>query len=372
MISKNLFIFLTIFSSFNFKPPASEKNPCSHFYLITNFNISTNLISDALGEIDPNATESVRGDEEEDVVEEQKEEGKLGFCEIQWQQKTNHAPVGKKFSKKNSKRLDDTTKKLNLTITKIEEERDEDKIQIIQLTSPIKVRSPLGYRSSYNLSVDAPVCSTSNDLNVTTLKTPPVYLPSANIKSAPQPRASNAHLVDASSFRKSSLMSLRSLSLSLRIFKNRGRMSEGYIEPCGLKPIGEREHRSSIFKMDIFEKNLKKFVSRSNEPEFQTYSEYTEQHHPPKKTSRVGIFKAQKVFARRSSMSDIPDANINHRPPQLQPASSASHMPSNVKHETHKKDKKQDKTAEMLKEVRKRNLESAKRNNAPRRISTAY
>ncbi|KAG5672992.1 hypothetical protein PVAND_003073 [Polypedilum vanderplanki] len=313
--------------------------------LVSHANV---LVADALGEVEANAAESMRGDEEEDIIEEQKEDGNK------------------------TKRIDDT-KKLNLTITKIDEEQENDKIQIIQLTSPIKVRSPLGYRSSFNLSTDTPIqpiCSTSNDLNVSTFKPTPVYLPSANIKSPSRP--SIVPIPEAAPPRKLSIMSLRSLSLSMRIFKNRGRMSEGYIEPTILRPIGE--NRPSIFKMDSFEKNLKKFITRSNENAFQTYLEYQEQQGTSagKQQKRSNFFKQQKVHARRSSMSDVPDPNINQRPLQLQSGPSGSHSTSNVKIETHKKEKKTDKTAEMLKEVRKRNIESAKRNNAPRRISTAY
>lgn len=222
------------------------------------------------------------------------------------------------------------------------------------------------------------ISSISNNLNVTTSKAAPVFLPSANIKSIPSHHRPSLVPAEEPQPRKSSLLSLRSLSLSLMMMRGRGRTSEGHIDPIiGLKPI--EESRKSIFKLDIFEKNLKKFMTRSHEPEFQSYSEYTQQQEQAQaKTSRrPALFKSQKVYARRSSMSDVPDVNINQRPLQFHHASGTSHSASNVKHEhhIHKKHKEQkhvDKTAEMLKEVRKRNLETAKRISAPRRISTAY
>ena len=45
-------------------------------------SLLSRYISDALAECDPSQPESVR-DEEEAIVEEQKDEGKLGFCELQ-------------------------------------------------------------------------------------------------------------------------------------------------------------------------------------------------------------------------------------------------------------------------------------------------
>lgn len=43
------------------------------------------IVLDAIGEaaIDPNAPETSIRDEEEEIVEEQKDDGKMGFCEIQ-------------------------------------------------------------------------------------------------------------------------------------------------------------------------------------------------------------------------------------------------------------------------------------------------
>lgn len=175
--------------------------------------------------------------------------------------------------------------------------------------------------------------------------------------------------------RKTSLLSFKSLSLSLSLLKNRGRASEGHIESSNLKTI--EESRKSIFKMDIFEKNLKKFMTKSTEPEFQSYSEYTQQmQENTKQSRRMTIFKSQKIYARRSSMSDVPDMNVGHRLVHLEHGNAPSHSITNLKHDhvkkEHKSTKSHDKTAEVLKEVRKRNLETAKRINAPRRISTAY
>lgn len=243
----------------------------------------------------------------------------------------------------------------------------------------MRVRSPLGYRSSYNLDDKPQLSSPSNNLNVTTSKPTTVQLSSANIKSV-QPR-STPPIEEPT--RKTSILSFKSLSLSLSMFKgSRARASEGHIESQHLKTIDEP--RKSIFKMDIFEKNLKKFISKSTEPEFQSYSEYTQQMQENVKPRRNTIFKSQKIYARRSSMSDIPDvAAGGHRLVHLDHGNAPSHSQINLKHEHHKKheyyknehhkpQKSHDKTAEVLKEVRKRNLETAKRINAPRRISTAY
>lgn len=309
--------------------------------------------------------ESVR-DEEEEIVEEQKEDGKLGFCEIQWQQKSPFID-GRKFTKKNFKRLDDPAMKLSLSISKIDEERDDDRMQIIPLTSPMKVRSPLGYRSTYNIEDENP-----NNLSLAS-KAAPLNLSVPNIRTIshpfPPPETSYHH----DSLRKSSLLSLKSLSMSLRLLKNRGRSdSIENVESTALETI-EETSRKSIFKMDIFERNLKKFVTKSNEADFQTYSEYHQQNQP--KTKPKSYFKSQKVYARRSSMSDINEPNQNPHPKALH-QSNMSTSSSNVRHEVkkHKEEQKKsvDKTAEMLKEVRKRNLETSKRISAPRRISTAY
>lgn len=317
-------------------------------------------ISDGLADCDPSVPESVR-DEEEEIAEEQKDDGKLGFCEIQWQQKAAFID-GRKFTKKNFKRLDDpTTTKLSLSITKIDE-KDEDRMQIIPLSSPMKVRSPLGYRSSYE---------THNDLNASP-KLAPMQLSVSNIKtiSQPLPETSSSH----ENLRKTSLMSLKSLSMSLRLLKNRARGgSLETVEPTMLETIDETS-RKSIFKLDLFERNLKKFVTKSNETDFQSYSEYTQQQQQQHKQQRPKTyFKNQKVYARRSSMSDIHEQNPHPKTLQNSGMSTSS---TNVKHEIkkHKDEHKKsvDKTAEMLKEVRKRNMETAKRISAPRRISTAY
>lgn len=260
-----------------------------------------------------------------------------------------------------------------MSITRIDEEHDDDKIQIIPLKAPMRVRSPLGYRSSYNLDEkEDQFPSTSNNLNATSNRPATVCLPAPNIKSVP--RIVVPQIVEEPPPRKTSLLSFKSLSLSLSLLKSRTRASEGHIESQYLKTIDEP--RKSIFKMDIFEKNLKKFMTKSTEPEFQSYSEYTQQMQENIKPARRTIFKPQKIHARRSSMSDIPDANAGHRIIHMDHGNAPSHSITNLKHEHHKKDHKStksyDKTAEVLKEVRKRNLETAKRINAPRRISTAY
>lgn len=319
-------------------------------------------VSDGLGaECDPSVPESVR--DEEEIVEEQKDDGKLGFCEIQWQ---------RKFSKKNFKRLDDPTMaKLSLSITKIDEERDDDKVEIIPLSSPMKVRSPSGtYRPSHSVPAQS-----ANDLSVSS-KIAPVHLSVANIRTISQPLPPPESSSPRDAFRKSSLLSLKSLSMSLRMIKNRARSgSLENVESTTLETIDETSRKTSILKLDLFERNLKKFVTKSNEADFQSYSEYQQQQQQQQaKPKPKSYFKNQKVYDRRSSMSDIHEGNQNPR--TLHHHTNISTSSSNVKHETKKhKDehKKQiDKTAEMLKEVRKRNMETAKRISAPRRISTAY
>lgn len=277
----------------------------------------------------------------------------------------------------NFKHLDDTTNKLNLSITKIEEE-DDDQIKIIPLSSPMKFRSPnQGYRSSsYNKVSDGFVVN-PNDFNAAPRATS-VNLSVANIKNLSKSHEDHADIAqqhaqhhETPNPRKSSLLSLKSLSLSLRLLKGRGKGdSNENIEASTLETIEETSRRS-VFKLDLFERNLKKFVSRSNEVDFQTYSEYTQQQQLVKSRPRT-YFKNQKVYARRSSMSDIHDNG------QKNLQSGITYSTANVKHEVKKekaehKSSKVDKTAEMLKEVRKRNLETAKRVAAPpRRISTAY
>jgi hypothetical protein len=326
-------------------------------------------ISDALVEVDTSQTESVR-DEEIAIVEEQKDEGKLGFCELQWQQQSP-LPDGRKFTKKNFKRLDDApVTKLNLSITKIDE---EDQMQIIPLSSPMKVRSPLGFRSCQSLA-ENPI-----KMNVAP-KIAPVHHSVSNIKtlSVPPPipeDTTHDHL------RKTSLLSLKSLSMSLRLLR-RGTRSDSleHVESNTLETIEETK-RKSIFQMEMFERNLKKFVTKSNEADFQSYSEYQQQQQqhqqqPAPKKGQKSFFKNQKIYDRRSSTSDIHEAN----PKNIHHYTGISTSSSNVKHDNkkHHKDeqkaqKEKDKTAEMLKEVRKRNLETSKRiSSAPRRISTAY
>lgn len=294
--------------------------------------------------------ESVR-DEEEEMLEEQKDDGKMGFCEIQWQQR--------KFSKKNFKRLDDA-KKFNLSISKIDEEKVDEKVQIIRLTSPMKVRSPLGYRSSYNLSVENQIPSTpANTLNVTNQKPHPPVTRQVHV-APPQKEAISA---SQDNLRKSSILSLRSLSLSLRM-----------LMPIKFQKEEEHSELGTIDESKTY-----------NDTEFQKFPPHA---HGVTKSRKFTIFKNQKIYDRRSSMSDIPDdptSNQQQRNLQIQNASGPSSSTTNVKqdhhhhhphhhykkHEHHKNQKSQDK--DTLKEVRRRNIESAKRmQTAPRRISTAY
>lgn len=253
-------------------------------------------------------------------------------------------------------------KKFNLSITKIDEERstNDEKVKIIPLTSPMKVRSPLGFRSSYNLDAEGNSSNVGspNVLSVTKIPHPinnkrPIHTTSLN-KEVQTMATSQENL------RKPSILSLRSLSFSLRmIMPTRAlRGSEEHIEP--LKTI--EETKMSTFK----------------DSEFQSYSKYSQQNQQSSKSRRFTIFKNQKIYDRRSSMSDIDDANTCHqRNLQSQHASGTSSSASNVKHDHHPKKHehkhKLDKTAETLKEVRRRNFETAKRiQAAPRRISTAY
>lgn len=269
--------------------------------------------------------------------------------------------------KKNFKRLDEgpTNNKLSMSITKIDE---EDQMQIIPLSSPMKVRSPLGYRSCHNLAANP------NDLTMKS-KIAPVHMSVANIKTISHPQHSPPETSSHENLRKPSLLSLKSLSMSLRMLK-KGIRSDSleHVESTTLETIDETHTHKSIFQMDMFERNLKKFVTKSNEADFQSYTEYQQQH--PKKTQK-SIFKNQKIYDRRSSASDIHEANPNAK--NLHHHSGISTSSSNVKHDRkHHKDEhktqksEKDKTAEMLKEVRKRNLETSKRISAPRRISTAY
>lgn len=267
--------------------------------------------------------------------------------------------------------------KLSLSISKIDEERDnDDPVQIISLSSPMKVRSPLGYRTSCNLSAD-----NANNLNASS-KIAPVHMSVPNIKTISHPPPILEHS-SHENLRKTSLLSLKSLSMSLRMLKNRTRSDslENFEPTTTLETIDETSSRKSIFQMDLFERNLKKFVSKSNEADFQSFSEYTQQQQSAKSKPKT-FFKNQKVYARRSSASDIHEPQ--QHPKSLHNHSAISTSSTNVKHETkhdakhetkkakdeHKKSA--DKTAEMLKEVRKRNMETSKRLSAPRRISTAY
>lgn len=221
----------------------------------------------------------------------------------------------------------------------------------------MRVRSPLGFRSSYNLNGEGNVTSpiTVNQLNVVSKIPQPVISQKTSSNKEVQTMATSQE-----NLRKPSIMSLRSLSLSLRMIMPTRvlRGSEEHIGP--LKTIEET-------KMATFK-----------DAEFQSYS--SKQQQPSKR--RFTIFKNQKIYDRRSSMSDIPDDSNNHPNQQNIQAQHASTSASNVKHDRHEhhskkhvehKQKSSDKTAEALKEVRRRNLETAKRiQTAPRRISTAY
>lgn len=220
----------------------------------------------------------------------------------------------------------------------------------------MKVRSPLGYRSSYNLSMEnqAPNSKSSNTLSIAPRPHAPVtrevhHAPSHN-------KESQTMGTSQENLRKPSILSLRSLSLSLRmIMPLRGFREEEHSE---LKTI--EESKMAHFK----------------DSEFHSYSQQ-----PQQKSRKFTIFKNQKIYDRRSSMSDIPDdPNASQqRSLHLQNSAGASHSSTNVKHEhhakkhDHHKPQKSNQDKDALKEVRRRNFETAKRiQTAPRRISTAY
>lgn len=316
-------------------------------------------------------------EEEEELVNEVKDDNKLGFCEIQWQRKDSVIIEGRKFTKKNIKKLDDdaTVRRLSLAFSKIDEELDTDAVKIIPLSSPMRVRSPSqnnarGSSLYFNIPSES-----SNDLNMSQ-KVSQVHLSVPNINPS-STKDSNENL------RKTSILSLKSLSMSLRLLKNRTRSDSLEMEMGTLETINENR-RKSIFQMDIFERNLKRFMSKSNEADFQTYSDYVQQQQTMKNQQPRLNFKNQKVHARRSSTSDIHESRQITRGSMQNQSNSHSSSQSIGKHHHHdgKRGKdhghgheknKQDKTAEVLKEVRKRNMETSKRLSAnPRRTSTAY
>ena len=282
---------------------------------------------------------------------------------------------------KNFKRLDDAStklmvdNKLNLAITKIEEEvDDDDKIQIIQLSSPPKVRT------LYSIANDKPNYidyGNNTDLHVAS-KVTPLHLSASNIKTISQPGPSSSEPTR----KNSNILSLKSLSLSLRLLK-RGKQGNSSDTSDGGE---ETSHRKSIFSMaDIFEKNLKKFVARSNEDDFQTYSDFTQQPQPPPKVRQRTYFKNQRIYSRRSSMSDLGENQPQQQQKTLQQSvtSHTSNSTVNVSKQQvvtkhHYKPveppKQKPSTTELLKKARERNsTESAvKRAAVPRRTSTAY
>lgn len=220
----------------------------------------------------------------------------------------------------------------------------------------MKVRSPLGYRSSYNLSVENQTQSTpTNTLNVTPRPHPPV---TRQVHVAPPQLQKRAISTSQDNLRKSSILSLKSLSLSLRM-----------LMPIKFQKEEEHNELGTIEESKIY-----------GESEFQKFPPHA---HGVTKSRKFTIFKNQKIYDRRSSMSDVPDdpTNVQQRNLHMQQTSGPSSSTTNVKHDPHhghhkkhdhhKNQKSQDK--DTLKEVRRRNIEAAKRiQTAPRRISTAY
>ena len=135
---------------------------------------------------------------------------------------------------------------------------------------------------------------------------------------------------------------------------------------------------------DIFEKNLRKFVARSNEDDFQTYSDFTQQPQPPPRVRQRTYFKNQRIYARRSSMSDLGENQQQQQQKTLQQSvtNHTSNSTVNVNkplvtkhhHKPVEPPKQKPSTTELLKKARERNsTESAvKRAAVPRRTSTAY
>lgn len=276
------------------------------------------------------------------------------------------------------KKLDDPTKRrISLAFSKIaEEEFDDDPVQIISLSSPMRVRSPSQNNARGSTMYSSIPTQSSNDLNLSQ-KMSQVHLSVPNINpSSSSMKGSNENL------RKPSMLSLKSLSMSLKLLRNRTQSDSLDMEMGTLETINETQQRKSIFQMDIFERNLRRFTVKSNEDDFQTYSDYMQQQQSSSKSSIPKMhFKNQKVHARRSSTSDIHESKQMKSMQNQSNAHSSSQ--SNVKHShevkrggshghAHEKNK-QDKTAEVLKEVRKRNMETSRRMSAvPRRTSTAY
>lgn len=324
-----------------------------------------------------NGLETESKDDEEEVAEEQKEESKASFCEIQWQQRTSDS---RKFTKKNFKRLDDTTNKINLSITKIDEEVDDGKIMYIPLSSPPKSTT---IKDQNNARIDSNISAyfnnsfknansarqfESNDLNISTRSMHPLDQSTANImaENGKSPQHSADYTDNVSSGRKhSNIISLKSLSLSLRMLKGRHKCSAENLE----YEHGD-DRKKSLLKGDIFEMNLKKVsTSHKSEGEFQTYAEYTEQNQHQQLAQRRkshAVFKNQKIYARRSSMSDIASSSEYNK---------KDGKDSKDGKEKDGKDKTKPKTTELLKKARERNTSenTIKRGGNPnRRISTAY
>lgn len=281
------------------------------------------------------------------------------------------------------KTLDEpTSRRISIAFSKISEEVEEDPVQIIPLSSPMRVRSPSQNNARGSTMYSSLPCHSSNDLNLSQ-KVSQMHLSVPNINPSSS-KGSNENL------RKPSILSLKSLSMSLRLLRNRTRSESLDMEMGTLETINEVQRGKSIFQLDVFERNLKRFMVKSNEEDFQTYSDYMQQTQSQKNQTPKMHFKNQKVHARRSSTSDIHESKqLRSMQNQLNAHSSSQ---SNVKqsHEGkrvgwgeksshshhghgHEKQTKQDKTAEVLKEVRKRNMEASKRMSAnPRRTSTAY
>lgn len=138
---------------------------------------------------------------EEEVIEK-------SLCEIQWHEES---PDSRKFTFKNFERLDGAStklmvdNKLNLAITK---KYHDDKIQIIQLSSPRKVRT------LYSIANDKPNYmdyGNNTDLQVAS-KVTPLHLSARNIKTISQPGSSSSEPT-----RKiSKILNLKSLSFNFQ------------------------------------------------------------------------------------------------------------------------------------------------------------
>lgn len=248
--------------------------------------------------------ESMKDDNE--VAQDEKEDAKQGFCEIQWQERTSDR---RKFTKKNIRRLDDTSSRsIDLIFSKIDEESEH--CQYIPLSLPHQLNS-IDSNLSKNLRrislIEASHASQLTRQNIS--NDVPVAPASTSIATNIIPSASTAessrldHKPVCENRRKfSNILSLKSLSLSLRLLKS-------------------QKVKASTETLDKSDGN------------FQSIAEYNEEHQARSRSR--SIFGNQKVYDRRSSMTDMSEKN--------------------------KKDQKEEKTKRELKKQEK---------NDPRRPST--